>query len=90
MVLSLPRGVIEHQACGKKSGEESLQVLDGDPWPGSQRWAELWTVIFTQLYYFQLCRSVVNSPSHGVSPEQGVGPGLSGSISGFGVEEQDT
>lgn len=89
MVLSLPQRVIEHRACEKKS-EESLHVLDGDPWQGSQCWAKLWTVLFTQLYYFQLCRFIVNSPSHGVSPERGVGPGLSGGISDFGVEEQDT
>lgn len=37
-----------------------------------QRWAASSAVISTQWCYFQLCRSVVNSPSRVVSPEWGV------------------
>lgn len=79
--------------CGK-SGEESSYVVDGgarvECGPLARESALGRAVISTQLY-FQLCRSTVNSPSHGVSPESGVGPGLStpGGIPGFGVKEQD-
>lgn len=91
--LSLPQRVLEHHACGK-SGEESSYVVDGrarvECGPLARESALGRAVISTQLY-FQLCRSTVNSPSHGVGPEWGVRPGLStpGGIPGFGVKEQD-
>lgn len=86
--LSLPQRVVKHHACGK-SGEESSYVVDGgarvECGPLARESALGRAVLSTQLY-FQLCRSTVNSPSHGVSPERSFGPG---GIPGFGVEEQD-